>query len=44
MGLGRYTLMVLLLLFMATLPLKMFLRWAFNLSCLVSIPEYSLNF
>ncbi len=43
-GLGRYTLMVLLLLMMATLPLKMFLRWAFNLSYVVSIPEYLLNF
>ena len=44
MGLGRYTLMVLLLLVMGTLPLKMSLRWAFNLSYIVSIPEYLLNF
>ena len=44
MGFGRYMIMVLLLLLMATLPLKMFLRWTFNLSYIVSIPEYLLNF
>jgi hypothetical protein len=44
MGLARYTLMVLLLLMMATLPLKMFLRWTFNLSYVVSMPEYLFNF
>ena len=44
MGFGRYTLMVLLLLMMATLPLKMFLRWTFNVSYVVSMPEYLLNF
>jgi hypothetical protein len=44
MGRGRYTLMVLLLLMMATLPLKMFLRWTFNLSYVVSMPGYLLNF
>lgn len=44
MGLGRYAVMVLLLLMMATLPLKMFLRWMFDLSYVVSIPEYLFNF
>jgi len=44
MGFGRYTLMVVLLLLMMTLPLKMILRWTMNLSYVVSIPEYSLNF
>ncbi len=43
MGLGRYTLMVVLLLLMMTIPLKMVLRWTFNISYIVSIPEYFLN-
>ena len=43
MGLGRYTLMIVLLLLMMTLPLKMILRWTFNLSYVVSIPEYFFN-
>ncbi len=41
---GRYALMVSLLLLMLTLPLKMILRWTLNLSYLVSMPEYFLNF
>ncbi len=44
MGYGRYTLMVLLLLMMLMLPLKMILRWTLNLSYILSIPEYFLNF
>jgi hypothetical protein len=44
MGFGRYTVMVLLLLMMGTLPLKMFLCWTFNLSYVVSMPEYLFNF
>ena len=44
MGFGRYAVMVLLLLMMATLPLKMFLRWMFDLSYVVSIPECLFNF
>ena len=44
MGGRRYTLMILLLLLMVALTLKIALRWAFGLSCLVSIPEWSLNF
>jgi len=41
---GRYTIMVVLLLLMLTLPLKMILRWTMNLSYIVSIPEYFFNF
>jgi hypothetical protein len=44
MGFGRYTLMSLLLLMMLTLPLKMFLHWTLNLSYIVNMPEYFLNF
>lgn len=44
MGYGRYTLMVLLLLMMLMMPLKMILRWTLNLSYILSIPEYYLNF
>jgi hypothetical protein len=44
MTFGRYMLTVLLLLMMLTLPLKMMLRWTMNLSYIVSIPEYFLNF
>ena len=36
--------MAVLLLLMMTLPLKMILRWTINLSYVVSIPEYFLNF
>lgn len=39
----RYSLLVLLLLMMASLPIKMYLRWAFNLKYLVSIPEFFFN-
>jgi hypothetical protein len=44
MGRGRYTIMVLLGLMMLALPIKMILRWSFNLSYLLSIPEYFFNF
>ncbi len=44
MGFLRYMLMSNLLLFMASLPLKMILRWTVNLKYLISIPEYFLNF
>jgi hypothetical protein len=43
MGRGRYWLTALLLLAMLGLPLKMLLRWCFQLSCVVSMPEYYLN-
>ena len=44
MGLVRFMLMANLLLFMASLPIKMVLRWVFNLKYLISIPEYFFNF
>ena len=44
LGFLRYMLMSSLLLLMFTLPLKMVLRWVFNLKYLVHIDEYFLNF
>jgi hypothetical protein len=32
------------MLLMLSLPIKMVLRWMFNLKYIVSIPEFSLNF
>lgn len=43
MGLLRYQLMMNILLMMAFLPLKMVLRWSFNLKYIVYIPEYFFN-
>ena len=42
-GLVRYLVLVNLLLFMASLPIKMVLRWTINLKYLVAIPEYFFN-
>jgi hypothetical protein len=44
MGFLRYMLLANLLLLMASLPLKMVLRWVWNLKYIISIPEYFLNF
>ena len=44
MGFIRYMIMANLMLLMLTLPIKMILRWTFNLKYIVSIPELSLNF
>jgi hypothetical protein len=44
MGFIRYMVMINLLLLMASLPIKMVLRWVWNLKYLVAIPEYFLNF
>ncbi len=44
MGFVRYMVLANLLLFMASLPIKMVLRWSFNLKYIVSVPEYFLNF
>ena len=44
MGFLRYMIMANLLLFMASLPIKMVLRWIFNLKYIISIPEFFLNF
>ncbi len=43
MGFLRYNLLVTLLLVMLSLPIKMYLRWVFNLKYIVSIPEYMFN-
>lgn len=43
MGFLRYMVMSNLLLTMALLPIKMVLRWVFNLKYFISIPEYLLN-
>jgi hypothetical protein len=42
-GLVRYLTLAMLLLFMASLPIKMVLRWTINLKYLVAIPEYFFN-
>ena len=39
----RYSILVMLLLMMVALPIKMYLRWAFNLKYLVAIPEFFFN-
>ena len=43
MGGIRYVIMVTLLLFMALMPIKMVLRWVFNLKYFVYLPEFSAN-
>ena len=43
MGFVRYMVMSSLFLLMMTLPLKMVLRWAFNLKYIVAIPEIFFN-
>lgn len=43
MGFIRFMVMSNLLLFMALLPIKMVLRWSFNLKYLIAVPEYLLN-
>jgi len=40
MGLIRFMLMANLMMFMAALPIKMVLRWVFNLKYIIAIPEY----
>lgn len=39
----RYTIFAVLLLLTALLPIKMSLRWAFNIKYIIAIPEYFLN-
>ena len=43
MGVARYSIMVFLFLSMVALPVKMLLRWLFNLKYIVAIPEYFFN-
>ncbi len=42
-GLIRFATLAVLILFMASLPIKMVLRWTINLKYLVAIPEYFFN-
>jgi Cytochrome b(C-terminal)/b6/petD len=42
-GYIRFSVLAMLLLFMASLPIKMVLRWTMNLKYLVAIPEYFFN-
>ncbi|MBV8609664.1 MAG: hypothetical protein JO034_19690 [Singulisphaera sp.] len=39
----RYSALAVLLLFMASLPIKMVLRWTINLKYIIAIPEYFFN-
>ncbi|MCZ6792384.1 MAG: hypothetical protein O7J95_02075 [Planctomycetota bacterium] len=43
MGFVRYNTMVFFLITMAALPLKMILRWVFNLKYIIAIPEWFFN-
>jgi hypothetical protein len=43
MGFLRFILLVTLIQFMASLPIKMVLRWVLNLKYIVAIPEYFFN-
>jgi hypothetical protein len=43
MGHPRFMIMIYLLLIMAALPMKMYMRWLFNLKYIVAIPEYFFN-
>jgi len=43
MGFIRFNIMANMFLFMAALPIKMLLRWFFNLKYIVAIPEYFFN-
>ena len=43
LGFVRYQTMAFLVLATAALPIKMYLRWLFNLKYIVAIPEYFFN-
>jgi hypothetical protein len=43
MGMARYLIGVNLVLIMVALPIKMYLRWIFNLKYIVAIPEFAFN-
>jgi hypothetical protein len=43
LGAVRYSIFMMLLLSMISLPIKMYLRWAFNLKYIVAIPEFFFN-
>ncbi len=43
MGVVRYSIFVVLLLMAVALPIKMYLRWIFNLKYIIAIPEFFFN-
>ena len=43
MGGIRYSLMIIHLLLMAMMPIKMVLRWFFNLKYFIYLPEFNAN-
>lgn len=43
MGSIRYYIMIILILGMMSLPIKMYLRWFFNLKYILAMPEFELN-
>ncbi len=43
MGHSRFMIMAYLFLIMASLPMKMYMRWLFNLKYLIAIPEFFFN-
>lgn len=43
MGIVRFSVLIMLMLCMASLPIKMLLRWTINLKYLVAIPEWFFN-
>jgi hypothetical protein len=43
MGEHRFMIMAYLLLIMAALPMKMYMRWLFNLKYIIAIPEFFFN-
>jgi hypothetical protein len=44
LGSARYSIFIVLILVAVTLPIKMYLRWMFNLKYIIAIPEYFFNF
>ena len=44
LGAARYSVFIVLIIVALTLPIKMYLRWIFNLKYIISIPEYFFNF
>ena len=44
LGAARYSLFIVLILTALALPIKMYLRWMFNLKYIIAIPEYFFNF
>ena len=44
MGVARYSVFIVLIITALTLPIKMYLRWMFNLKYIIAIPEYFFQF